>query len=139
MVSWGRKTVKNGLEDNFDGANFHCLKMKSFDPCVDARHRAVQMNGKDSLMAIKVESYWCPLHQSILLTQVPICKILATIAQLLGLIEKLSLFESAILNFIFQNFFFCFIPMKISQNLLSKDVSKFWWFPWFPAPNSTPA
>ena len=30
------------------------------------------------------------------------------------------------------------IPMKISQHLLdSKDFSKFWWLPWFPAPNST--
>ena len=34
--------------------------------------------------------------------------------------------------------FFCFIPMKTCQSLLvSKDFSKFWWLPWFPAPNST--
>ena len=31
------------------------------------------------------------------------------------------------------NFFFCFIPMKISPNLYGrKEGSKFWWFPWFP-------
>ena len=29
---------------------------------------------------------------------------------------------------------FCFIPMKISQSFLcSKDGSKFYWLPWFPA------
>jgi hypothetical protein len=34
--------------------------------------------------------------------------------------------------------FFCFIPMKISQHLDdSKDFSKLWWLPWFPAPNNT--
>ena len=33
-----------------------------------------------------------PWHQSILLTQEPICKILATFAQLLGVVEKLSFF-----------------------------------------------
>ena len=36
-------------------------------------------------------------------------------------------------------FFFCFIPMKISQSFLgSKDGSKFWWLPWFPAKNHPP-
>ena len=30
--------------------------------------------------------------------------------------------------------FFCFIPMKISQSVMSsKDGSKFWWLPWFTA------
>ena len=62
----------------------------------------------DSLTATKVETNQCPLHQSILLTQGPICEILGTIAQLLGVVEKLSFFESAILNFIFQ---------KIKKNL----------------------
>ena len=77
----------------------------------------------------------CPSHQSILLTQGPICEILVTIAQLLGVAEKLSFFESAILIFFFQIFFFfCFILIKISQNLWgTKDFSKFWWLPWFPA------
>jgi hypothetical protein len=42
------------------------------------------------------------LHQSILLTQGPICEILVTIAQLLVVVEKLSFFESAILIFFFQ-------------------------------------
>ena len=41
----------------------------------------------------------CPLHQSILLTQGPIHEILVVIAQLLGVVEKLSFFELAILNF----------------------------------------
>ena len=45
----------------------------------------------------------------------------------IGDFEKLSFFESAILNF------FCFIPMKISPNLYGRmDGSKFWCFPWFP-------
>ena len=61
------------------------------------------------------------------ITQGPICEILATIAQLLVVVEKLSFFESAIL------IFFCFIPMKISQIFLgSKDGPKFWWLFWFP-------
>ena len=70
---------------------------------------------------------WCPSHQSILLTQGR--KILATIAQLLGVAEKLSFFESAILNFFFQKkiFFFCFLLMQISQDLwCTKDFSKVW-------------
>ena len=41
-------------------------------------------------------------------------------------------FESAILE-IFLKVFFCFIPMKISQSVISsKDGLKFWWLPWFP-------
>ena len=55
-----------------------------------------------SLTAIWVEQNQCPLHQSILLTQGPIHEILATIAQLLVVVEKLSFFESAILDFFFQ-------------------------------------
>ena len=45
---------------------------------------------------------------------------------------KKSVFESAILKFVFEKKnFFCFIPMKISQSCLSiKDGSKFWWLPW---------
>jgi len=48
-------------------------------------------------------------------TQGPICEILATIAQLLGVVEKLSFFESAILNFFFQkkNFFFTSFLFKL--------------------------
>ena len=47
----------------------------------------------------------------------------------IGGIEKLSFFESAILeSFLKNKHFFCFIPMKISQSFLgSKDGSKFWW------------
>ena len=36
-----------------------------------------------------------------------------------------------------KNFFFCFIPMKISPNLYGRmDGSKFWCFPWFPENSS---
>jgi hypothetical protein len=38
----------------------------------------------------------------ILLTQGPICEILATIAELLVVVEKLSFFKLAILKFFFQ-------------------------------------
>ena len=35
-------------------------------------------------------------------------------------------------------FSFCFIPIKTCQSLLvSKDFSKFWWLPCFPAPKNT--
>ena len=61
-----------------------------------------------------------PWHKSILLTQGPICEILAKIAQLLVVVEKLSFFESAILNF------FSFILIQISHNIWdTKDFSKF--------------
>jgi hypothetical protein len=57
-------------------------------------------------------------HQSILLTQGPIPEILAEIAKLLVVVEKLSFFESAILKKNLQKKdFFCFILMKISQHL----------------------
>ena len=49
-------------------------------------------------MTIYIEPHQCPSHQSILLTQGPIYKILAEIAQLLVVVEKLSFFESAILK-----------------------------------------
>ena len=51
----------------------------------------------------------------------------------IGDFEKLAFFESAILNFFFEFFFFfCFIPMKTSLNLYGRmDGSKFWHFPWF--------
>ena len=45
-----------------------------------------------SLTAIWVEQSQCPLHQLILLTQGPISEILAKIAQLLWVVEKLSFF-----------------------------------------------
>jgi hypothetical protein len=70
-------------------------------------------------MTIYIEPHQCPSHQSILLTQGPIHEILAEIAQLLVVVEKLSFFESAILKKILQkkSVFFCFIPMKVSQHL----------------------
>jgi hypothetical protein len=59
-------------------------------------------------MTIYIEPHQCPLHQSILLTQGPIHEILAEIAQLLVVVEKLSFFESAILKKKFHFFFFFF-------------------------------
>ena len=69
----------------------------------------------DSHTAIYVKPYQCPSHQSILLTQGPICEILATIAQLLGVAEKLSFFESAILNFFFKKIFFFLLHSHENQ------------------------
>ena len=60
-------------------------------------------------MTIYIKPHQCPSHQSILLTQGPIHEILAEIAQLLVVVEKLSFFESAILIF-----FFCLIPIQIN-------------------------
>jgi hypothetical protein len=55
------------------------------------------------------------LHQSILLIQGPIHEILAEIAQLLVVVEKLSFFESAILKKKLEknNFFFASFPRKL--------------------------
>ena len=94
-----------------------------------------------SLMAKWVEQNQCPSRQSILLTQGPIREILATIAQLLGVVEKLSFFESAILIFFFKknSFFFCFIPMKIRPKLCIRiDGTQFLWLCWFTAKNHSP-
>ena len=82
----------------------------------------------DSLTAIYIEPHQCPSHQSILLTQGPICEIFAKFFLRIVDFENLSFFESAILNF-----FFCIIHMKISPNLYDRmDGSKFSCFPWFP-------
>ena len=52
----------------------------------------------------------------------------------ISLVENLSLFVSAILNFSFDFWFLCFTPIQISHNLwATKDGMKFWWLPWFPA------
>ena len=59
----------------------------------------------------------CPSHQSILLTQGPVHEILAVIAQLLGVVEKLSFFESAIL------IFFCKKKKDFFASFLSKLVN----------------
>ena len=72
----------------------------------------------DSLTAIQVVPNQCPSHQSILLTQGPIHEILAVIAQLLGVVEKLSFFESAILK-IFCNFFFSFFFASFLSKLVN--------------------
>jgi hypothetical protein len=69
-------------------------------------------------MTISVEQNGCPWYRLILLTQGPICKILAKIAQLLGVVEKLSFFESAILIFFFkkkQTFFASFLFRLITN------------------------
>ena len=81
----------------------------------------------DSLTATYIEPHQCPSHQSILLTQGPICEIFAKIFLRIGDFEKRCFFESAILNFIFQKkVVFSFFPIKTCQSLLvSKDGSKF--------------
>ena len=89
----------------------------------------------DSLTAIYVELHRCLSHHSILLTQGRIWEIFENKFWEFGDFKKWAFFESAILNFFFEkkNFFFCFIPMKISPNLYGRmDGSKFWCFPWFP-------
>ena len=53
------------------------------------------------------------MHQSILLTQEPICKILAKIARLLVVVEKLSFFESAIFILFKKKKNFCSILIQI--------------------------
>ena len=70
----------------------------------------------DSLTTIQVEQNQCPSHQSILLTQGPIHEILATIAQLLVVVEKLSFFESAILDFFFQKKIFFLLHPNENQS-----------------------
>ena len=53
----------------------------------------------------------------------------------IGDFEKLSFFQSSILDFFFKtNIFFFFIPMKISHKLCVRmDGTQFWCFSWFPA------
>ena len=88
----------------------------------------------DSLTAIYVEPHQCPLHQSILLTQGPICEIFAKIFWELAIL-KISLFLGRPFQIFFFKFFFFFyfILMKISPNLYGRmDGSKFWCSPWFP-------
>ena len=47
----------------------------------------------------------------------------------------MSFFLVCHFEFFFQEFFFCFIPIKKCQSLLfSKDFSKFWWLLWFSNP-----
>ena len=50
--------------------------------------------------------------------------------KLLGVVEKLSFFESAILIFFSKEFFFCFILIQIHhESMGTKDGMKFWWLP----------
>ena len=72
-------------------------------------------------------------------TKGPIHEILAEIAQLLAKLKNSVFLSRPFWIFFFKKkIFFCFIPMETCQSLLvSKDFSKFWWLPWFPAPNST--
>ena len=100
LISWGwtKKKVQKG----------------SFSPFLSLRQTAWQ-------------SHWCHLHQSILLTQGPICEILA----------KLLSFWWWLKNSVFLSrpfwFFFCFILTQISHHLWGAKDLKFWWLPWFPA------
>ena len=76
----------------------------------------------------------CPSHQSILLTQGPIHEILAVIAQLLGVVEKLSFFESAILKFFLQkkkNFFASFLSKLVNIYGIARIFQNFDDYPGF--------
>ncbi len=88
----------------------------------------------DSLTAIYIEPHQCPSHQSILLTQGPICEIFTKIFWELAILKNSVFLSRPFWIFFFKKkFFFCFIPMKISPNLYGRmDGSKFWCFPWFP-------
>ena len=82
-------------------------------------------------MTTYVEPNQCPLHQFILLKFSR--KNIESWRN-----WKIQFFWVLPFWFFFQFFFYCFIPMKISQRFLgSKDGSKFWWLPWFPAQNNT--
>ena len=88
----------------------------------------------DSLTAIYVELHQCPSHHSILLTQGRIWEIFAKKFWELAILKnELFLSRPFWIFFSKKNFFFCFIPMKISPNLYGRmDGSKYWCFPWFP-------
>ena len=74
--------------------------------------------------ALHINLFYSPKDQSLKFSQ----KILR-----IGGVENLSFFESAILIFFFKK---NFIRIQISHNLCdTKDETKFWWLPWFPANN----
>ena len=77
--------------------------MKAFDLFIEMKQFFYLTS--DSLTTISVEQNGCPSYQLILLTQGPICEILAKIAQLLGVVEKLSFFVSEILIFFASSLF----------------------------------
>ena len=88
----------------------------------------------DSLTTILVESHWCPSNQFILQTQGPILLNFAKRYWELTVLKNV-VFLSWPFWIFFSIFFFSLLnPMKSSQRFLgSKDGSKFWWLPWFPA------
>ena len=89
----------------------------------------------DSLTAIYIEPHWCPLHQSILLTEWPICEIFTKKSWELAILKNALFLSWPFWIFFFQKkkIFFCFIPIKISPNLHGRmDELKFWCFHWFP-------
>ena len=68
-----------------------------------------------------------PSHQSIVLTQEPIHEIFTK------KIWELAILKNSVFLVGHFDFFFCFLPIKISPNLYGRmDVSKFWCFPSFP-------
>ena len=81
---YGREAVRQKLKNSLKTQKMHFLSVFELT--------------SDSLTTIYIEPHQCPSHQSILLTQGPIHEILAAIAQLLVVVEKLSFFESAILK-----------------------------------------
>ena len=74
------------------------------------------------------------IHQSILLTQGPIHEILAVIAQLLGVVEKLSFFEAAILKKILKKkktFFASFLSKLVNIYGIARIFQNFDDYPSF--------
>ena len=89
---YGREAARHKLKNGLKTQKMHFLP--------------VFEHMSDSLTTILVEPHQCSSHQFILFTQRPIPEILSEN------IENWRLFGSVILDF-----FFCFIPMIISQNL----------------------
>ena len=81
---YGHEAVRSKLKNSLKTQKMHFLSVFELT--------------SDSRSTIQVEPHQCPSHQSILLTQGPIHEILAEIAQLLVVVEKLSFSESAILK-----------------------------------------
>ena len=74
-----------------------------------------------SLLTIQIELHQYPWHQSILLTQGPIHEIFTNFFCEFGIFEKLSFFESTILDFFFGFFFVWLYPHENQSKLLGNQ------------------
>ena len=99
---YGHEAVRSKLKNSLKTQKMHFLSVFELT--------------SDSLSTIQVEPHQCPSHQSILLTQGPIHEILAEIAQLLVVVEKLSFFKSAILKKILQKKIFFLLHSYENQS-----------------------